>query len=128
MRRASSIIARASRLSSVWLLPPSLAVASKRGFEIAPRSAQSRVDGVELDRQRVGNFRRSHLLQLGEHEHGTLAVFELLEQLIEQSQLFSMRRGLMGIEAVEAGTSSDNGSSGAGVWCAGAGWQCVWRC
>src|SRR4051812_12781760 len=74
--------------SSITSLPPKRALL-QCAFEFLPRGTKPRIDRIYVGVRGFGDFRHAHALDLGQHEHGSFAFVELLEQLVQDAARFT---------------------------------------
>ena len=61
---------------------------SKSGPELFARSTKTRVNGVDVCYEELGDLRRRHPLELRKHERVTLVLVQVIEQPLQETQRF----------------------------------------
>src|SRR5260221_356510 len=79
--------------SSITSLPPKRALL-ECAFEFLPRGPQPRIHRVHVGVGGLGDLGHAHALDLGQHEHRSLALVELFEQLMQDATCFAPAREL----------------------------------
>src|SRR5262249_30316769 len=72
------------------------AMSSERELERFAGCADARIDGVEVERERIGDLRGGELLELGQNEHFALLVVELVEDGVQDAHGLAIERELIG--------------------------------